>query len=811
MEKSRRKIGKTAIIVIVVVCGVGLAGILGVSAVVSRLRSAGVSDVQSVVVADGTIESTVTGTGTLEYQDAVEVPVPPGLKIVNVLQGQGRQVEAGQILATVDRTGCETLMSDVYAQIAEVDQQLLDTPSEPEVVEVKAPVAGTVAAVNVARGSSVLDALSAAGSLVTLSTGSRMGAAIHTSNADAALPGETVVLEFADGNRRSATVEDTQADGFTAVLTDPAGATEGDVTASTPAGEVIGTGRVQPLDTVSIVAPAGTVQNVDVSAGTAVKAGTVLFTVKSSGKPAAYMELKQRRDSLSETYDELASIYTKGGITAPISGAIVTCAVEAGQNTSAISGGSGIMDAAGQAAGEIPFSSPQEALNMFGTGMSTRPTQQSGSMLLLGAPAPDGEPEETSSSDDGPEQDSSPAGNPAPEQVPLPTERPECQVRDIPRIEVPLVPPIAGLPLQHHVAVLPVYTGTVTWNPDDVQAQHSTDYTARVVLKAMDGFRFAEDCTAEVLNGTVSETAVDGTIMSFLATYPRTREPLDLSDIDLGAIQDILGTAELDIGGLKDLLSSGLLSSAELGGLDPSDLYSQIDPTALYGQVDPSVLSSMSQVQGLDALNGLDASTVLPDVASTYGALESTNPTAYTIAPDDTMQLVIQVNQMDILSVRPGMACSITVDALSDRTFEGTVSEVSETTNGGDYTAHIVMPRDPDMRAGMTASAVIVTQETSDVLTIPVAALQEDGNRVFVYAGYDEGADEFRDELEVETGVSNGSEVQILGGLEPGQTIYYRQSDPFRSMMQMMGGPREGQDDNAQATRVPPGEAIATP
>lgn len=814
---KHRRFGKTAAIVAAVIGGVGALGVWGVTAVSSRLSLPGQSGVQTVEVQGGTIESTVAGTGTLEYEDARAVTVPAGLEISSVLQGEGRRVEVGQLLATVDRTACEARMTETYGQIAAADQQMLDMPQEAQTVNIAAPVAGYVSVINAARGSTVLDVLAADGALAVISTDGRKGVVVETDDPAAALPGETVLVAFTDGHRVSATVDEVTESGFTAVLGDPSADVQQEVTVLTPRGEAIGAGTTAALDTVDVVGPAGTVEDVRVSAGARVSAGDIMFTVRPSGKSAECAALEQQRAGLTKEYDQLAVIAKNGGIVAPVSGTIVTCNVTAGQNTSVLEGASGGFSP-GSSGGQISFSA-QDALGMFGAGMNA-PSRIAPGQLMLSADG-DGEehddalPEETEQPPDQPSMEGPPD---APATV-LPTEQPAAptqeSVRSIPRVEVPIVPPIPVLPLQTELAVLPVYTGTVDWHPADVQAQYATVYTADVCLKAMEGFAFAPDCTAAVLSGELENVVSTGTELTFTVTYPKTPEKLTLPDIDWQAIQDFLDAGgSLDLSGLQDLLSSGLLPSSALG-FDMSSLYSQIDPSALYGQIDPSVLAGT-----LDAssLAGYDASSLMPNTDSIYSSVQDaagfSEPIAYTIAPDDTMQLVIQINQMDILSVHPGMRCTVTVDAIPDTEFEGTVSEVSQATSSdGDYTAQIVLQKDDRMRPGMTAAATIVTQETADVLTLPVAALQEDGNRVFVYTGYDASSDELTDALDVETGVSNGSEVEILDGLEAGQTVYYKPPDAMREMIRMMTGEDSSsrEDDSAQSTYVHPAEAIATP
>ena len=73
--------------------------------------------------------------------------------------------------------------------------------------------------------------------------------------------------------------------------------------------------------------------------------------------------------------------------------------------------------------------------------------------------------------------------------------------------------------------------------------------------------------------------------------------------------------------------------------------------------------------------------------------------------------------------------------------------------------------------------ATIVLDAVKDVLTIPAAALVENGNHTVVYTGYDEEQEMLLDPVMVQVGCSDGESVEILEGLENGQIYYYAYYD----------------------------------
>ena len=159
-----------------------------------------------------------------------------------------------------------------------------------------------------------------------------------------------------------------------------------------------------------------------------------------------------------------------------------------------------------------------------------------------------------------------------------------------------------------------------------------------------------------------------------------------------------------------------------------------------------------------------------------YGLEEDT---VLSVTPQDTMQLSITVDELEVSKLSLGQSAVITVDALRGQSFDATVTAIATTgtNNGGNskFTVELTMQRGTEMLAGMNATAELTQATTGDVLTIPVAALSDDGSRSVVYTDCAEG--ELRSPVEVTVGASDGETVEILSGLEEGATIYYAYYD----------------------------------
>ena len=89
----------------------------------------------------------------------------------------------------------------------------------------------------------------------------------------------------------------------------------------------------------------------------------------------------------------------------------------------------------------------------------------------------------------------------------------------------------------------------------------------------------------------------------------------------------------------------------------------------------------------------------------------------------------------------------------------------------------LTLVRTADMLAGMSARASIPLLTTENIPVIPVAALAENGANTVVYTTYDESTGELGSPVTVTLGVSDGIHVQILSGLELGDSYFYEYYD----------------------------------
>ena len=157
----------------------------------------------------------------------------------------------------------------------------------------------------------------------------------------------------------------------------------------------------------------------------------------------------------------------------------------------------------------------------------------------------------------------------------------------------------------------------------------------------------------------------------------------------------------------------------------------------------------------------------------------------------DTLEVTVDVDEYDIGAVEIGKEGTVYLNAL-ERAIPGTVSEVSReaTSTGGVsyYEAKLQVDAGTDVRSGMSVEVTILNQQALAAPSLNLDALSYDEyNRPYVYQKDAEG---LMKAVPVETGISDGKNIQILSGLSEGDLVYYQGFDMarfFEMQREMMG------------------------
>ena len=137
------------------------------------------------------------------------------------------------------------------------------------------------------------------------------------------------------------------------------------------------------------------------------------------------------------------------------------------------------------------------------------------------------------------------------------------------------------------------------------------------------------------------------------------------------------------------------------------------------------------------------------------------------------------IDETEVGQISMGIPLKITIGALQDMTFDAALEYISPKateTNGAnqfEIKAAVTVSRDADaskkgaakIRSGYSANAEIVLARADKVLTIPESAIEFSGDSTFVYVLTDSTAEKNYDRRYVETGLSDGVNIEIKKGL----------------------------------------------
>ena len=145
--QKRKQTRKRVVAVIAVVLLVLLCAVLYVRQRVQRSVTAqSSSNVKTASVTVGSIETAVSGTGTLVSENVEDLSVPSTVKVEEIFVEQGDEVEAGTLLASVNKSTVLTTLSTVQKKLDNLDADIHSASNNKVSSTINAGVPGRVKA-----------------------------------------------------------------------------------------------------------------------------------------------------------------------------------------------------------------------------------------------------------------------------------------------------------------------------------------------------------------------------------------------------------------------------------------------------------------------------------------------------------------------------------------------------------------------------------------------------------------------------------------------------------------------------------------
>lgn len=245
--------------------------------------------------------------------------------------------------------------------------------------------------------------------------------------------------------------------------------------------------------------------------------------------------------------------------------------------------------------------------------------------------------------------------------------------------------------------------------------------------------------------------------------------------------------------------------------------------------------------------------TVVPGIQNSAGSY------LMTISDMSVVTTELRVDETDIVNIKTGQSCDVTIDAIPGKTFQGHVTEVgtqavlrtsglasTQTTTGSqeakDFKVVVTLDHPPDnLRPGLSSTAKIRTAEKKNVVAIPLQAIAvrtrkdlEDAEKQRQNAGKkgvaqaasstpaasaasNEKKDKSKEEVQgvfvvrsgkaefvsVETGITGVTDIEVTKGLKEGDEIVtgsykaLRTMRPYASVKVDNSAPKAGEDQKS--------------
>jgi len=215
-----------------------------------------------------------------------------------------------------------------------------------------------------------------------------------------------------------------------------------------------------------------------------------------------------------------------------------------------------------------------------------------------------------------------------------------------------------------------------------------------------------------------------------------------------------------DIGALSQQQLDADRTNYEVAKAAFDDIASNLDDTIIRAPIDGMVIGKPIPA----------GQTVAPGISNPMVLL--------TVADMGKMQILALIDESDIGQVKLGQKVAFTVDAYPEKTFSGTVTIISNKANVQQNVVYYTVYIDVDSPQGllkptMTARVSVNIGERKNVVVIPILAIKDNKGQRFVQVV---GSDGQTQSIKITTGMSSTDQIEVLSGLNPGDTLMLPQA-----------------------------------
>ena len=308
-------------------------------------------------------------------------------------------------------------------------------------------------------------------------------------------------------------------------------------------------------------------------------------------------------------------------------------------------------------------------------------------------------------------------------------------------------------------ALLKTAVGAIDFN-ENLLVQVFSQYTGKI-LKA--NFNIGDD----VKQGDILFTIDSPDLLQAESTLLAAAGVLELQKRTLARVSSLLkvgGTAQKDVdqSTSDQQTAEGAYKAAR-------------DAVRIFGKTDAEVdqVLAMRKVDStLLVPSPISGKIVTRSAAPGFLTQPGATPPPYTLADISTMWMIANVIETDAPAYKLGQDVEVTVPAYPDTIFKGRVTALGSTIDPNSHRQYVRSEiEDPQhlLRSGMYASFVIRVGDPAHSLAVPVNGVVREGDGTMSVWVTTDGRHFAKRTVKI--GLQQGDWVQILEGLQPGETV----------------------------------------
>jgi HlyD family secretion protein len=316
----------------------------------------------------------------------------------------------------------------------------------------------------------------------------------------------------------------------------------------------------------------------------------------------------------------------------------------------------------------------------------------------------------------------------------------------------------------------------------DAQEDYQDAYEDYV--EAKNGYETYKD-TDNISNYTVYQSAY----LSAQSNYENAKQALERAEQNLEENSQKIASLQLELASasgrktIASLEAEETYNEAVING-DNAEITYNAKVESLKEELDEAEeekneieekLEAFEAFVGADGIVYADAAGIVTESRYEAGDTLKQQGVLIAYAEPENMTISVDVAQEDVVELSVGDSVEIEFTAYEGEIYNGVIYSIDTTatarnSNTVSYTVVISVEGDTtELYGGMVADITFVTEKKEDVLFVSRKAIVTENGKTYVYRKTSLGGMEL---TEVETGINNGTSIEIISGLNEGDTIY---------------------------------------